>query len=326
MRTHRWLHWLKLLIGLGLIGWLYLEIDRRESVWQVLMSIRPDYLLLSGLLLVPNLLLAYGKWRYLLSRRFQNITFGEAWGSLLLGYALGVITPGRLGELGRALYFEERDKMAVTGLNLLDKAANQMVFFTLGVIACLVLILRGKLWSLPQALPVLIPGGLLLALLWTMLFNPRRSRWWLYRLTRRWRHLPWLRSLLSAYQGLAPRDTVFIAALSLAWILVIVLQYHLLMQAFTDVSPVASFLAVTAALFVKTLLPLTFGDLGIREGTLVFFYALFQVSPAAVLNASLIIFLINFCLPALAGLYYLWQVRLRREPAAPSTEEMLEIE
>ena len=77
---------------------------------------------------------------------------------------------------------------------------------------------------------------------------------------------------------------------------------------------------VSAMLFVKTLLPVTFGDLGIREGIAVFFYGFFAVSEAAVFNASLLIFVLNFLLPALLGTFYLFKLReLKQNNTSTST-------
>jgi uncharacterized membrane protein YbhN (UPF0104 family) len=73
------------------------------------------------------------------------------------------------------------------------------------------------------------------------------------------------------------------------------------------------------------LLPVTFGDLGVREGAAVFFYGLFNVPEAAVFNTALLIFLINFLLPALSGSVYLFKLREYRnngESADAATAKM----
>ena len=62
------------------------------------------------------------------------------------------------------------------------------------------------------------------------------------------------------------------------------------------------YLAVASAFLAKTLLPVSFGDLGVRESAAIYFFAQFGISRAAAFNASFLLFLINLLIPSLAGL------------------------
>ena len=305
----RWIYWLKLLAGIALIATLYREIDRRESILEAFRTTDWWNILFCLLLLIPNIYLAFLKWRYLLKNRFENTKNSEVFGSLLFGYTLGLVTPGRLGELARGLFFSDRDRTVITGLNLLDKAANQIIIFTLGGLSLVLMIIYHSVWEFSSVLPFVVAGGIVLAISWMIILNPETTKKLLRKVSSRLSPESKFISLVKAYDDIRFKDILVVLSLTLLWYVVIVLQYHILVLAFTNVAFSESFQAVTAMLLVKTLLPLTFGDLGIREGVSVFFYSQFAVSQAAVFNASMVVFLINFLTPALSGLYYVFKVK-----------------
>lgn len=318
------MYWLKLLAGIVLVVVLFRKINRSESILEAFRVTEWFNIIFCGLLLIPNILLAFLKWRYLLKNRFETVTGREVFGSLLFGYTLGLITPGRLGELGRGLFFMDKDKFTVTGLNVLDKVLNQVAFFTLGGAALALFIFNQNVWEAGKALPLLVAGGGILLLLWILILTPSLVKKMLRRLSRRFAANSKIHSLMASYDNITPKDSLVVLSLSFLWVFVIAYQYHILVLAFTPVSWWESLQAVNATLLVKTLLPFTVGDLGIREGIALFFYSQFGVSPAAVFNASLLVFLINFLIPALSGIYYVFQLReLKNGRAEVSPEKIL---
>jgi len=83
------------------------------------------------------------------------------------------------------------------------------------------------------------------------------------------------------------------------------IQLHFLLNAFTAVSFADSFLGFAAMMFVKSALPVTFADLGVREIGLVYFMSLRLVPEAASFNAGILLFAINVLAPALVGLLFI---------------------
>ncbi len=309
MKNHRWIYWLKLLAGIILIFILYQKINRREPILEAFRVTDWSNIALCIGLLIPNIGLAFLKWRYLLKNRFANVSNREVFGSLMFGYTLGLITPGRIGELGRGLFFTDKNKLTVTGLNLLDKAANQIIVFTLGGAALGLMLIQRKLGEISHPRLLFVGSLAVLLVLWLVMLNPRRIRALLHRFSRRFSPRSKIHAFIAALDHVTLKDSLAVLALSFTWIMVITVQYHILVLAFTPVSWWDSLEAVSAVLFVKTFLPFTFGDLGVREGVAIYFYSRFGISSAAVFNASLLVFLINFLAPALCGVYYLFQVR-----------------
>ena len=62
--------------------------------------------------------------------------------------------------------------------------------------------------------------------------------------------------------------------------------------------------------FVKTLLPIALGDLGIRESAAVEFFSYINVKNTTAFNASIMLFAINVLFPSVVGLFFVLKNRL----------------
>lgn len=61
-------------------------------------------------------------------------------------------------------------------------------------------------------------------------------------------------------------------------------------------------------MFAKTIIPpVSFAELGIREGASVFFLTYFGETQAVAFNASIFLFMINVLLPSLVGLIFFFR-------------------
>jgi len=229
----------------------------------------------------------------------------------MFGYSLGLLTPGSLGEMGRGLFFADRDRIAITGLNVLDKLSSQIVLMTLGWSAIMAMMADGTLLGEFNATAILIPGTLVLLVLWWIVLNPPRLRRWIHTYATKKGTASRLHSIAYALEGLKRSDSMVMMGISLIWAFVIYFQYHVLIAIFTDLSIKSSVLSASATQFTKTFVPSTFGELGVREGIAIFFYRHFGVPADAVFNGSLLIFFFNFLIPSLTGLYFLFQIRTR---------------
>ena len=130
-------------------------------------------------------------------------------------------------------------------------------------------------------------------------------------------------SILAINQLTLP-NKLTVLAFTVFWFCIIILQYHFLVLSFTDVWLFQSIIAVSATLLTKTLIPLTFADIGIREGILVFFYSQFGVANSAAFNASILIFLINFMIPGITGFYYVAKLKTMCNTFPDKTSTIME--
>lgn len=71
--------------------------------------------------------------------------------------------------------------------------------------------------------------------------------------------------------------------------------------------------AAAAVVFVKSALPITFGELGVGEAASIHFFGQFGVPKAAAFDASILLFMINMVIPSLVGLFFLPALKLSKK-------------
>ncbi|MBD3165025.1 hypothetical protein GF324_00335, partial [bacterium] len=96
----------------------YIQFDRIRDT----LSNANGLFLLSGLLLMPlNILCQSLRWRLLIASEVQEVSFFKVTASVLAGFAFGLMTPGRTGEIIRVMLLKVPSKIRLAGLHLLDK-------------------------------------------------------------------------------------------------------------------------------------------------------------------------------------------------------------
>ena len=204
---------------------------------------------------------------------------------MLVGYPLGFVTPGRLGEIGRALYVKEVSQGKTFRLFILDKLTNLVVILLFGAIGILILfqtqltpVLKTFIW----VILVFITVFLLYSVFFTSFVN--------------------LIGRLTKVHNFSRKNHIILLAFSVLFYFVFLVQYLLLVLNFDAINVFEASKAAASMFLAKTILPISFSDLGIREGAAVYFFGKIGVSAAAALNASLLLFLFNIAIPAIAGL------------------------
>jgi glycosyltransferase 2 family protein len=314
LADRRLIPWLlKLALATLLAGWLLGRLDGTE-LRSAFAGLSPGAFGLSLALLLPNLAFQYRRWALLVRSRLPAEPATRIWSSLLGGLALGTLTPGRLGEHGRAAWFNGA-RTELVALSLLDKLASAGVTGLVGAAGLLAL----PTWDLSifGALAPVVLGALAvygaLVLAWSLaglglLLAPGRIVGWL-------RRLPWLgRSpRLERVHGAMrlidrPRRLQLLLA-AVGFYLVFLLQFVVLVRGL-GFSSSHDWAAAAGTMFLKSLFPVSLGDIGVRE---VFAANLFQglgARPETAVAAAFLLFAINLLLPSLAGLA-LWARRRR---------------
>lgn len=280
---NRWVRYALTVILLGLIV-LKVEPSRLSSAAA---SARPAYLALALVLTVPFLCLKALRWRAMLDNASVHTTLGEAFLSLMGGMGLALLTPARLGELVRAAYIRDPQKVRIGGLVMIDKGFD-------------VLVLAGL--SVAGAWAILGPGiGGLLAVATILgliaVYNPRPLHRALATV------LPshsFVHRLLGSIDALTPGPTTVYLLLTLASFAIVLLQFGLVLLSWRAWS--FQVVLFTFPLVILTnILPVTIGGLGVREGVAVVLLAHFGVPAAEAALAAFLMFAINTALPGVVG-------------------------
>ena len=259
--------WLKIALATALLGcavW-YLKPDELLAAAG---QVGTDKVLVCGAIALVGIGVQWIKWQLLLRPQIPEANGRDALYSLLGGAALGLVTPSRLGELGRGVFLgRSRTKAAL--LTAVDKVSSATVTLGLGAAAAWVLWpqLRGFLLLLVCILGALLYWG------WCRQRTGGPIAW------------PLIAGLSVLFNGVFMAQFLYLVSASVA-------------------ADAAVVLAVPVVFALKTLLPLGFLDLGVREAAAILVFSSLGLEPQPAFVASLLIFACNVCLPA--GLGWLW--------------------
>lgn len=292
---------IKVALALALVGYLFYFLEP-SAIIDAARDIKPVYVLLAVLLLPVNMVLEYFVWRPFAAQKIPDLEIRKGMGSILAGYSLGLFTPGRLGEFaGRAMFFKSR-KVEI-GASL--AAVRLVELFMICLIGIPVFVWFSSSpfatgLSTTVANAVIAYGAFLLTLVTVTIMAPKRAM----AIWGRWFFKGWREKLnvLDFYH----RKSALLSVMVLASIrfLVFASQLVLCMYALIpDLTITRAYAGAVLLYFAKIIIPpVTFMDLGIREGAAAFFFGQFGYNPAAAFDAALLLFAINILLPAIIGL------------------------
>ena len=250
------------------------------------------FLSLASILVLLNFGLKFLKWHYLLQTCSIQETFVDASKSYLAGLAMGIVTPARAGEVGRALFLKNKERLKGSGVAIVDK-----VFDLIGIV---LLSLYGARIFLSSAsfifLLVFVIGGIGL-LLFSGSFHTLFTRF-----------LPGgssgskVKQIFSVLEHLSPRVVLTNLLITTVMFFVVLLQCYFLVKTFCSQSvSLSSILFAYPLVIVANILPITIGGLGVREGVAVFTLSIFDIPGDVAVSATLYLFLINVVFPSLLG-------------------------
>ena len=304
---------IRLVVALLLLAGIVLFIDP-DTVFTTAAGANGIWIVAAVSLLPINLFLEAAKWRLLLMPSGVECSLRDSLGSILAGYALGFITPGRFGDYaGRVLFFSDAGKGSLLVMAGLDRLYSIWVYAAAGTVV-LGFQLGGSLpgpggvWWLTFVL-----GALLTVLLGLVVARPAT----LYGISSallRWRSTKQWRRHFDAAREVGRMTGLVALFVSLARYAIFCTQFVFLLLAFSTSSSILSlYPGVALVFFVKTIVPsISLFDLGIRESAAIFFLAFFGVTAGAAFTASLLLFAINLALPALAGIAFVPRIRWMR--------------
>ena len=237
------------------------------------------------------------KWHSLMSA-VGNFRFQQSMRTLLGGCVLGLITPGRIGELGRCIFVRKRERTQVGILTLLDRGLDFWALVTL-VGASLFLLV-------PE--PAAIFGlALWLALVPVVLGFPGILEH-LSKMAQRLRHFHG--PLAEVASGLPPIQMPRYALMALTAMWLELSSFFFLLRA---LSPIGFATAVATYPYIALAgdLPISFGGVGVREGVSALLLSSYAVPPGAAVGAALLWFVLGIFFPAVLGIAWLVGEKLK---------------
>jgi len=291
---------LRLLLTLTLAVLVLTRVEP-AAIWEALHSAGPAAVLPVVGLLPVNLGLQWVRWHLLVRTGRLGMGPGRSLAVLLAGMPLGLVTPGRMGELGRgAMVAGPHDAVAVAGLTVLEKSFNILGGVGLAL-AAMVLSGYGSAWKW-GLIAGAYAGAVYIAL------HPSRLAGLVDRLAPRLpggaaaRAARLAQRLVEGWRLAGRRAALTVLALSVLQLAVVLAQFTL---CYLTASGTGEALKTAGAwavvLGAKYFLPITVADLGVREGLAVLVFADRALPTAPALATALLIYVVNVLLPALAG-------------------------
>jgi uncharacterized membrane protein YbhN (UPF0104 family) len=257
------------------------------------------YFFLAFLLAPPILYLKSYKWWLLAQAEEKSLSLWPAFRAFLVGLGFSLITPSKVGELGRVFYLEKGDRLRLAGLVIIDKIFD---FLLVGMLS-----FGGAVYFLGRPAAVII---LLVSLILAALFFVPGFLVSFLRAIGSW--VPFREKIKNVVLSLAllqPKLVLTCLLSTLLSFLLMTFQFYVLLLAFGPTGLKAAFLSYPLILLTN-LIPLTIGNLGIREGAAAFLLARFGVAAPAAVNAAFLLFLFDSVIPGLAGAFYSSRARI----------------
>ncbi|MFH1761586.1 MAG: lysylphosphatidylglycerol synthase domain-containing protein [bacterium] len=285
----------KICFTLLLIVLIFNQIKLAEFV-KLFTGIGIKFLLLSFTLMPLQIFLQTWRWHLLLNKNHVSSTFSQSLKSFLGGYALGSISPGRFGELGKSLFFGHGEIKRVLFLCFVERYYILLPIFVFGLAAMTIHVL---IFPIPGKFYSVIGIGAF-AILFLLILLP----------------FAWFRKLVAGFVnkfnsnsslGMWPGTDkmLFIKALGLSSIIhiILIIQFCILIRGINSdhLIFIKSAVGISQTFMLMSLLPVSFGNLGVRELSLAYFCTSMPMEGSVAVTGGILLFIINLLIPTLMG-------------------------
>jgi hypothetical protein len=278
-----------------------------EHGWRLLHTGKKIYLLFCLVLVPLNLAVEAFKWQLLVAHA-QKIRFSRALNSVLSGIAFSLVTPNRLGEYpGRLLFLRQQNTPRLVSVSVLGAFAQLIALFSFGLTGLLYYNLRFPGLTAQVALC----GTVLVVIL--LLFIYKKYDWWATRIEK----IKWLaqfKTYRAELHAFTYREKAQVILISLARFAVFTGQYFLLLRWFRVDLPLLDGYLLSALFFwAMAVIPtISLAEIGIRAKVALFLFTPFSGNSAGILGATVLLWVVNLALPAIAGSILMLRVRTIR--------------
>jgi uncharacterized protein (TIRG00374 family) len=308
-------HKSKLIIAakIGIAGGLLIYLINQVNSNEIIKAIKDAdifFILAALLLLVLNINLQYLKWKVVCTNVLGINEKKRVLTSLFYGFSAGSFTPGRIGEyFGRALSFKDISVSDVAVAAFVDKTISLLVITFIGALSSILFLhfYYHVTYFITTSLFIFVFALSYIFLI--LVFNPSIWKNSVISKIKSTKRLAFLADKLSALKKIDKNTVYKVAAISVLFFICMLLQYVFLVSAFSHHFDFVNYLWVGILIFfAKSIIPpVSIGDLGIRESASVFFISFIGENGSVGFNAAIFLFLINILIPAVIGMFLLFQ-------------------
>jgi uncharacterized membrane protein YbhN (UPF0104 family) len=240
----------------------------------------------------------------LVETRVRGLTFFLLLRSVLAGLAIGLVTPAKVGEVTKALFIPSDRRARIVGLVLVDRYFDLLLLMFLAVFGVL------HFWGGKGGFLLLMGGMAGTAVLPALRATARKGFF-----PENSPHFFVAKGveMLRAVEGVTLCVLLKVFVLTAAFMLLSVSASYCMLRSLTPV-PFLAALNVFPLVLLSNVLPVTFGNLGVREGLTIYLLSTYGVRSEVSLNVALSVFVLHSLVPSALGAVFLL-LRERKETA-----------
>ena len=286
------------------------------SALESLLSANLILVLIVILLHIPVLLIKAGKWKVLIKSYDIGISWNKALSSWLIGFFIGIITPGRLGDFTRAYYIKDKISFGRgTTTVIVDRIIDLFVLFSLAIFGIIFLFYTRtldltylSLATIFIILFILFISAIFLFIregLTKKLFKPFFNRF----VPKRYKSKINF-TFNEFYRGLyilrdKKRSVLISLTISYIGFLIVIFQYYILALALGINELYFSFIfSIIPIIILLDTLPISFSGIGTRDAALIIFLGLVGASPETAVSFSLLVLFSSYFIVGIVGLIF----------------------
>ena len=269
--------------------------------------VRFRYLLFTILLVMVKTVIQILRWDYLLGVLSPRPTLKVVVVSMFGGFFLGAMSPSRTGELARGMWIPGHPFLKTLSLTFIEKGLNQFVVLFFGFVTLTVI--------LPWHLKLFSFAGVIVLVAGLILIHRLNHVW--KRILSRFFSVATVDNILTALIALSPERIVTALILSVAIYIGYSAHFYCLLLGFSHIPLTIALKTLPLIYLVDQLLPLSYGDFGVKELASVSVLGYYGINGGTALSASFTQNVLSSLLPALIGGIIIMVARFRRGPEVP---------
>ena len=272
-----------------------------------------DLVIVLGLMFV-NWSIDAVKWQFLVSK-LEKVSFWLALKAVFLGITVSIFTPNRIGEFGgRVFCLQHSDRIKAVLVTIFGNITQLVTTIIFGTVAFVyfsskytILIFTKSNYGL---LFLVVISMLVVLILLYILFNVSR----LSIFFSKWNFLKKYKEYASVLSLFSSSEILRVLMLSIFRYTVYSLQFYLLIRFVNiEVSIWESLTMSALTFFSMSIIPtIALTEIGVRGSVAIYFFSFLTENSVGVITASFTLWIINLVIPAILGIFFVYQLKFFR--------------
>lgn len=239
------------------------------------------------------------RWHLIVKREGMKYSPGLSFGAYLASFTIGLITPGRIGEIARLYYLRQKNDVDFTSAFrtiVIDRIFDLGVLVLLGFAALL-------FYSFPETLPATGFIGIAIVLFFTALFI---GTFILNKIagSKKFEKNPIIQFIATCLRASSDRYSIVLWFITLLAYLAFYGAISMIFLSLGIEMPIADIALILSVVGLATILPISFAGFGTREMSLVYLLSVYGISSETAISFSLLQFTAFFLWGGIIGLVF----------------------